>query len=70
MSCGECRFFESNPGTKGGWCRRFPPIAFVTGECGDVDTTWCVPYVGETEYCGEFRLKMEVKTSVDEVPPE
>lgn len=59
--CELCRFFESNKSTRAGWCRRYPPQVYgdTHGGEGDIGTTpeASFPYVGELEWCGEFRAK-------------
>ncbi len=54
--CGTCSFFKDIGNASGGRCVRYPPVVNVfTRRDGDTDWTNDWPFVGNDEWCGEYK---------------
>lgn len=63
--CGNCRFYLDDPMSKGGVCRRLPPVPVMlglkngpNGVYPEVGTCW--PEVMRDRWCGEYEATVGV----------
>ncbi len=59
--CSTCLFFKNLDNKYGGRCVRYPPVVNITKNAnGDTDWSNDWPFVGNDEWCGEYKPQIVV----------